>query len=194
MAQARVLRVYPAYIDGSPSEVMPIDKQFLEVWAALGCSRTAAINKVFIAGLEAMGQSKALEGKVDQRAWAIHRKWQETMVMETQWSQLEYIYSKLGLDKFREWCDQNGIDHATFLDDYEMRVPDSTSSRSEAIGQWLDRLLASGEEYKVEDIREAAELDGIVRNGHADDDWSLLKYVASKKGYSGGRRGYWKVS
>ena len=187
---SEMLKVYPAYIKGPPEEVAPLDETFLKVWAAMGCSRTKAINDIFRAGLTTvLDKNEELKSTVDVSALAIIKKWQEKVASVGRKEQLEYIYEHSTLDEFVEFCEENKIDHEGFLEEYRITVM-ATRTKSDVIAHWLKYTLADGEEYSAEDIREAAEIEGVVEN---DMDWSLVKNIASKEGYSsGGKRGYWR--
>jgi len=187
---SEMLKVYPAYIKGPPEEVLPTEETFVKIWAAMGCSRTKAINEIFEAGLDAvLDKNEELKSVVDSSAMAIKKKWQEKIAAVSRQGQLEYIYEHSTLDEFIGFCTENGIDHEAFLEGYRIDTAE-TKTKSENMTSWLKYILADGEEYSVGDIKESAEIDKVVNN---DSDWRLMKSVASQKGYSsGGRRGYWR--
>lgn len=186
---SEMLKVYPAYFKGTAEDILPVDETFLKIWAAMGCGRTKAINNVFEAGLWAvLDKDDELKKVVDTSALAIKKKWQEKMAQVTRQGQLEYIYEHSTLDEFIGFCRENEIDHEAFLEGYRVDTAE-TRTKSENMASWLKYILADGEEYGIGDIKEAAKIDKVVND---DLDWSLMKKVASQKGYSsGGRRGYW---
>jgi len=187
---AEMLRVYPAYIKGGPEEVLATDEKFIKVWAALGDSRTKAINRIFREGLNLLANSKELEGKIDKRAFAISRKWLEKQARVIEKGQLEYIYEQSTLEEFKQFCEENEIDHESFLENYQLQLP-TPRAKSKVMEDWIGYTLAGGMEVEVDSIRQAAEVKGIVTS---EDDWNLMKNIASRKGYSGNaRRGYWKL-
>lgn len=187
---AEMLRVYPAYIKGTPDKVLPLEEKFIRVWAALGGSRTDVINSAFTEGLELLANSEKLEGKLDKRGFAISRKWLEKQVKVIEKEQLEYIYEQSTLEEFKQFCEKNEIDHESFLEDYQLHLP-TVRAKSKVMEDWIGYMLASDVEVEVDSIRQAAEVKGIVAN---EDDWNLMKNIASRKGYSGNaRRGYWKL-
>lgn len=186
----KILRVYPAYIKDEPEVVLKTDQTFIEVWAALGKSRTETINDIFTVGLEQLAKSKKLEGKIDKRGLAIFRKWQKLRVRIIEKEQLEFIYEQSTLEEFKQFCEENEIDHESFLEDYQLRLP-TPRAKSKIMEDWIGYMLAGDMEVEVDSIRQAAEVKGIVAN---EDDWNLMKNIASRKGYSGNaRRGYWKL-
>lgn len=182
------VKVYPAYFKGDAID--QIDDMFLKIWAAKGVSRTIVINEIFEAGLKAMlDKDGELKEKVDASSLAIRRMYKEKMAQARDKEQLDFIYESSGLDEFVEFCERNGIDHEKFLITYKTTMP-TTKTKSESMARWLEKILGSGEEYSVEDMRDAAEEDRMVLD---DSDWNLMKTVASREGYSkGGKRGYWK--
>jgi len=183
------LKVYPVCSRGTREEVITIELQFIKIWAVLGGSRTDAINRIWFAGLKALIGSEELEGKIDKKAIAIIEKWREVIAGSSTRSMLEQIYENTEHDSFVQFCKDSEIDHEEFLKDYRLRLPDNTS-KSQVMEGWLKYTFADGNEYKAVDVRKAAEIEGVVNN---ESDWSLMKHVASKEGYSsGGRHGYWR--
>jgi len=186
----KILRVYPAYIKDEPEIVLKTDQTFIEVWAALGKSRTEAINEIFTAGLDRLAESKELEGKIDKRGLAIFRKWQKLRVKIIEKEQLEFIYEQSTLEEFKQFCEENEIDHESFLKDYQLHLP-TPRAKSKIMEDWIGYMLAENVEVEVDEIRQAAEMEGVITN---EDDWNLMKNIASRKGYSGNaKRGYWKL-
>lgn len=180
--------VYPAYIRGTKEELVVVELEFGRIWSALKCSRTDAINEVFLAGMVALPERKDLAGKVDNQAIAIYSKWREVVSGESKQTMLEQIYEAMDLQEFREFCEQYGVDHEQFLKAYMMSPP-TTQAKSKTMENWLKYILGDGEEYQIVDVRAAAEIEEVVQN---DSDWNLMKNVASRMGYSsGGKRGYW---
>lgn len=187
----KILRVYPAYIKDEPEVVLKTDQTFIEVWAALGTSRTEAINHIFTVGLEQLAGSKELEGKIDKRGLAIFRKWQKLRVRVIEKEQLEFIYEQSTPEEFKQFCEENEVDHESFLKDYQLRLP-TPKAKSKVMEEWIGYTLAGDVEVEVGSIRQAAEMEGVVSS---EDDWNLMKNIASRKGYSSNaRRGYWKLS
>lgn len=185
-----ILRVYPAYIKGTPDKVLPFEEKFIRVWAALGGSRTEVINSAFTKGLEVLAESEELEGKLDKRSFAISRKWLEKQARVIEKEQLEYIYEQSTLEEFKQFCEENEIDHESFLKDYQLHLP-TPRAKSKIMEDWVSYMLAGNAEVEVDEIRQAAEMEGVITN---EDDWNLMKNIASRKGYSGNaRRGYWKL-
>jgi len=183
------LKVYPVCSRGTREEVITIELQFIKIWAVLGGSRTDAINRIWFAGLKALAESEELEGKIDKRAIAIIEKWREIIAGSSTNSMLEQIYENTEYDVFVEFCKENEIDHEKFLKDYRLKLPDSTN-KSKVMADWLKYTLADGNEYRAVDIKEAAEIDRVIVS---ESDWSLMKHVASREGYSsGGKHGYWR--
>ena len=187
---ADMLRVYPAYIKGEPEKVLSTDQTFIQIWAALSCSRTDAINRIFEEGLAKLADSSELEGRIDGKSLAIFRKWQEIQTKISEKSQLELIYEHSALDEFQTFCDKHEIDHEDFLRVYRLDLPTSRA-KSKVMEDWIRYMLSDGDERSVQDIKYAAEIEGVATN---DDDWNLMKNIASQKGYSGNaKRGYWKL-
>lgn len=183
-------RVYPAYVKGEPEEIFAIEKMFIEVWAALGISKTKTINRAFSEGLRVLADSKELEGKIDSRSLAIFKKWQEIQAKISERSQLELIYEHTDPQEFQEFCNKNDIDYEAFLQRYRLDLP-SNKAKSKVLDDWIRYYLADGNEADVHDIRDMAETEGIIAS---EDDWNLMKNIASRNGYSGSaRRGYWKL-
>jgi hypothetical protein len=182
------VRVYPAYMRGTKEELITIELEFGKMWAALKCSRTDAINEIFLAGMKALPEREDLADKVDNKAISVYLKWREVVAGESTQTMLEQIYEAMELEEFREFCDHNSIDHERFLKAYMMNPP-TTQAKSKTMESWLNYILGDGEEYEASDVRSAAEIEQVVHN---DSDWNLMKNVASRMGYSsGGRRGYW---
>jgi hypothetical protein len=191
MSDKKILRVYPAYIKDTADRVMAIDEQFLEVWAALGKSRTDTINEIFIVGLETIADRKELEGKVNKSNYAIWKKQREIEGVIARMRNLGFIYENMTLDEFQSFCNQEGIDAERFLENYKFDVP-RPRTRTEIIQRWLSVHLADGKMKSVDSIREAAEREGIIEPD-SEKEWGLIKSVASKEGYSSaGPRGLWR--
>ena len=185
---SKIVRVYPAYIKGEPSEVLEIDKAFHDIWAKLRCSRTDAINEIFQEGLKVVAEREDL-GHSTKRAIEIYEKWRQVNLELAEKAKIEFIYEHSTLDGFREWCQKVGINDAEFLNDYMINLP-SAGAKSKIIGDWIEYALADGKEHSVDDIRSEAMMEGVVSD---DGDWNLMKNIASQKGYSGNaKRGYWK--
>lgn len=186
----QVHKVYPAFIKGSSEEVMAFDEQFLTIWAALGCSKTKAINQVFQAGLEAIVQLDEFEGQVDKTGFNIYRKIREINSRRTLKGNLEFLYEHLPLDEFRQFCTTNDIDADHFLKMYRA-APPSPDAKGKIINDWLQEHLADHNEHAITDIQKAImEQDIIV----SKDDWNYVKNIASREGYSSNaKRGYWKL-
>lgn len=180
--------VYPAYIRGTKEELVTIELEFGKLWVALKCSRSDAINEIFLAGMEALPKREDLADKVDNRAIAIYSKWRKIVSSDSTQTMLEQIYETMELNEFREFCEQSNVDHERFLKAYMMNPP-TTQAKSKTMESWLNYILGNGEEYQIADVRDAAEIEQIVQD---DSDWNLMKNVASRMGYSsGGKRGYW---
>lgn len=176
----RILRVFPAYMSGDAGYIYKIDKRFIKVWAALKVSRTKAINKIFLSGLETMEDKLELEGMLDERSFAIHRQRQEIEATLAEQNDLEFIYEHSSLEDFQLFCKEKGIDVDSFLASYEYKVP-RPQSRSRMMESWLDDLLVDGETQSVENIKTAAQEARIVID---DNDWNLMSNIASRKKYS----------
>jgi len=186
---AQVIRVYPVYSRGSPDEVLELETQFIKVWAALGTSKTGAINHIWFAGLKAV--SDELGDKVDGKTIAIITKLEALRRQADSSDQelLAELYERMGLADFGEFCEAHEIDYEEFLRTYAIKSP-TPATKTQAMLEWLKELLANGEEYEVGDIKAAAEIEGIIRD---EQDWSLMKNVASREGYSSAAgRGFWR--
>lgn len=186
MSSSVIIRVFPAYIKGPPAKVLAVDERFIKLWAAYKGSRTDAINKVFEAGLEAEEKREDLE---TPQTTAIQKKHQDVMQELATQGELEFIYEHLSRPEFVSFCKENDIDYQKFLKNYGIKLP-SVGTKSKIMKDWLKYVLADGDEHAIADIKEKAKIEHIVRD---ETDWSLMKNVASRAGYSGsGERGCWR--
>ena len=189
----KVSRTFPVYVSGEPEEVGEVEGRFMKVWAALGKSKTETIVSIFSKGLEALWKELTERGELkessdDKQSQAISKKWYEITQKVAGKERLEYLYERMPLEEFIEFCSENSIDYETFLHDYRFSTAGG-ASKSKSMSDWLAYTLADGEERSVYEVREAAEAERLVSS---DRDWNLMKYVASQAGYSSGRRGYWR--
>jgi len=187
----KMSRTFPVYISGEPEEVSSTEQRFTRVWAAIGKSKTGAIREIFYKGLDAYEEELSDKGELkddDKQSLVIGKKWYEITKKVADKGRLEYLYEHMPLEEFIEFCSENSIDYETFLHSYRFSTAGG-ASKSKSMSDWLAYTLMDGEEKSVQEIREAAETEAVVST---DNDWNLMKYVASQKGYSGGRRGYWR--
>ena len=144
-------------------------------------NQCAALFDLLEEGVIAKEEKRLATGEKAGKDIAIGRELKALEAIAAQQRQLEKIYEYKGLDEFVTWCGTNGIDWATFLQEYDLTRQAKPKTKSEQYLNFLDQYMRSGGQFTTDEIHQAAENAGLVCN---DSDWQLMRTVASRNGYS----------
>jgi hypothetical protein len=112
---------------------------------------------------------------------------------------LAKIYEQEGLDAMVEWCEKEGITGwQEALEEYNEGLFQQRAQApwSDKAKDWLAEFLGDGKPHHIDEVQLEAVRSGIISDESleaTDRDWSKLKVLASRKGYSAkGARGWWE--
>lgn len=183
---------FSAFFQGTPETINHLKWRFTNLQNILGIGKTAAINRVFQAGLEALERQHA--GELDPLTLALIRKRRELDDREQLFNQLAALYAKMAPDNFLEFCETAGVPDeitAAFLDEHTWRnVDQAWTARAR---DFLRSVLANGEPVSTKGIRQAAIADGLIAD--TPQDWTRLRLLASRDNLTNsGLHGHWRMA
>lgn len=153
-------------------------------------SDAAAYAEIFRIGIHAILKSENgldSSGNLDK---ALADEIQRVKIASARQAKLEELYEQLGLDGFVDWCDENSVEWELFLEQYRLNKERAITWSERAEG-WLRAYLENRGETSTEEIKRSATESGIVTT---ETEWSKMRTIASRSGYTGGSRGTWDTN
>ena len=188
-------RNFSVHLKGEPSKIVAIEQLIATLQTTQNLTRHQALLRIFEAGLQALAEDPSFASLDLKEAVELSRLFDLAKAKAARRREFRTIYQELGPEEILKVAKESGVGLDELLNEYRLVVVDT--KRSELFGLWLAEHLSDGEEHAVEDIIEAASEDGLLADAENDAprfelDVSLLRTVASRRGYSKGRRGFWR--
>jgi hypothetical protein len=179
------------HVRNKPEVVMHYDNLIADIQnTEYGCSRTEAITKAMLLGLEYFGEYLESKGRLSQEtldALDAFNRAVDDEIQETRKKHVKRVYEHGDTEKARELAERYRLDFELIVKEYT--IPVENSDKSPIIRGWLKSYFKNGESRQVHKVKADILEDGVVSPG----DWSLVKSIASTDGYSkGGARGFWQ--
>ena len=177
-------------IFNDPPSITSIKKDFATVCNCFNFSKSRAVTVIFLVGLRVLVDACGLEDNLfDSRYLARQEKLSYIKQKQQEQADLRQIYKELGVEGFKEWCQETKHNADDFLCNYTLAL---NPNKSDSIAEFLVEFLSDNELHSTDDIKTS-----LVRNGIIEDDsgWQYAKTVANREGYTKNTpRGYWKIS
>lgn len=141
---------------------------------------------IYQAGIIALLNKVSNTGQEAQKRAAIKERVQQIYDAEQNWHYIETIYEKSTSDEFNQWCQQNQINVAAFLEWREAKQRDSIGDEYR---HWLADKLKEGEPIATANIRQMAMEEGVIKTSQ---DWNYMRLTAHRCGYVSKRHGCWQ--
>lgn len=181
-----------------PDYINTTKKRLSAIQQALELNKSALMHEVLLAGIEKMEDEirEGSKGNIPavgtdaRRTWAIAQKYREISEKRRMIAELEPIYAAEGVEGFRKWCEENGINPEPFLKHFTWLSDDLPNAERyrDFLYQYLGPLPSGAPRHK---IREAAEKAGIITD---DNEWECMRKLGERMGLqdADSRYGHWK--
>jgi plasmid stabilization system protein ParE len=174
-----------------PAQAATIDRMVVHLMVNRNLSRADALEVIFLAGTEALASKPDFGCPPEvQGALEVYRELARIQAECQHNENLEAILAAKGVEQFKTWANENGIEVDAFLENYRLTIP--ARPWAEMALDWLNGLLTdNGLEMPTDQIRSQAIAERIIDDSAAD--WDKLRQLASRNGLTGGRHGHWSL-
>lgn len=194
-------RVYSVFYKADPALIEALEELLVRLQNRRSLTRSGAVKAIFDAGVSALAEDIEVGSPILRRA-AQESRLIHAIALEAQRLQEKAsAFSSLGPLGILEVAARLGIEKETaqgIVDECQAAAtPGRPAPASQSYKVWLLGELADGEPRRHQDVIQAAVeanlIPGPVQKEEHEKAASLLRYVASQTGVSGGRRGWWQL-